>query len=553
MLNKLVNRSRRRLARLRDRLRQAGSPSRVHDAAVDVLKRREIAGMVRLTKGSTTVRVELHVNEVPVAATWATPAKGERATSRRRRFRFELIDLWRFTKRTDRITIRIDNKPIPIAGKGMHYRPRKDGVESLAELRGLLAAGYVFGQDGRLRLSKKLDTEWQANVLGLYGRVNRVLQDVIGRQAFLCYGTLLGAVRDNGFIGHDIDFDCAYISRYRTGRAAAEELAEVAFELIDRGFNVVPKRTCLAVQDEPSAATKIDLYHLYRDAAGQLSFPFGIAGTPDPSPDHFAGVRIIELAGHDVLIPRDAERLVEVIYGPNWRTPNLGFRWQDERTTRAADGIVPFAQVDEVARANLAASQTDQPGHIRPLLTSDPALPDVVVEIGSSLGHDAVEIARAGKRVVGLERTRLSVQRAAQLVESHQLTAAVEFRTVEINDPQQLTTAIDTIRRDVGNGSLLFYARSFLRFSDRALRSLVEGLDKSGRAGDYLVADFRVAPKNTWPKDKSPTARPVWTEADLRDDLAHRPQWSVVSSKQSETSDDDHAGHRPSLVVARRG
>lgn len=520
-------------------------------AIVEVFERREIAGWVEVESGSGPVRVELCINDTPVVQTWAAPARGRRVYGELRNFRFGLTDLWRFTKRKDRVSVRVAGRPVPIVSKGTFYRPRRDGQESLQALRERLAAGYVFGHNGHLQLSKAIDTEWQSAVLGLYTRVNDVLADAFNVRAFLCYGTLLGAVRDNGFIGHDIDFDCAYISRHRTGRAAAEELAEVAFALIDRGFNVVPKRTCLAVQDEPSAATKIDLYHLYRDASGQLSFPFGIAGTPDQSPSHFAGVRSIELAGHDVLIPSDAEHLVEVIYGPNWRTPNLGFRWENERTTRAPDGIVPVEQVDEVARANLAASQADRRGHIRPLLTSDPALPDVAVEIGSSLGHDAVEIARAGKRVVGLERTRLSVQRAAQLVESHQLTAAVEFRTVEINDPQQLTTAVDTIRRDVGNGSLLFYARSFLGFSDRALRSVVEGLDKGGRTGDYLVADFRPAPKNTWPKDKSPGARPAWTEADLLDELAHRPQWSIVSSKQSETSDDDLAGHRPSLVVAR--
>jgi hypothetical protein len=550
MLNKLVDRCRRRLARLRDRLRQAGSPSRVHDAAVDVLKRREIAGTVRLTKGSATVRVELHVNEVPVAATWATPAKGERATSRRRRFRFALIDLWRFTKRTDRITIRIDNKPIPIVGKGMYYRPRKDGVESLAVLRGRLAAGYVFGQDGRLRLSKKLDTEWQAGVLGLYARVNRVLQDVIGRQAFLCYGTLLGAVRDDGFIGHDVDFDCAYISEHKTGPPAAAELGDVALELIDRGFDVVPKRTCLAIKDDRSGGTKIDLYHLYWDQSGRLCFPFGIAGSPYVLRGSF-DLRQTMLAGHEVLVPVDAERLVESIYGRAWRTPDPGFRWEDDRTTRARDGVVPVEQVDEVVRANVARVQADQREAIRTILEAGEQFPDVVVEIGSSLGDDSVAIASTGKRVIGLERSESSVKRAVRRTASAGL--AIEHRTADIDNPDLLGTVIEQVRDELGAANLAFYVRSLLRSSDRALRSTLEALESCAQAGDYLIADFRVAPQDRWPKDKSPNAKPPWTHADLLDDLNGRPDWLVVSSAQPAAGDDQQTTQQPSVVVARRG
>jgi hypothetical protein len=249
-------------------------------AIVEVFQRREIAGWVDAEPGTGALSVELCVNGVPVAKTWAAPATGRRVHGEYLWFRFGLTDLWTFTKREDLVSVRIDGQPIPIVKKGMYYRPRQDGPESLGVLRKRLASGYVFGQSGRLQLSKSLDTEWQDSVLGLYQRINDVLESEVGITAFLCYGTLLGAVRDRGFIGHAQDFDCAYVSTKQTGREAAEELGDIAFTLMERGFNVVPKRTCIAVTDELSNGHDVDIFHLYRDEAGRLNFPFGIAGEP---------------------------------------------------------------------------------------------------------------------------------------------------------------------------------------------------------------------------------------------------------------------------------
>jgi hypothetical protein len=522
----------------------------VRSAVIEVFARRQIAGWVEVNPGAGPVPVKLCVNDVAVAQTWTAPAKGRRVYGDLLDFRFVLADIWTFTKRTDRISVRIDDKPTPITGKGTFYRPRNDGAESLAVLRKRLAAGYVFGQDGRLRLSKRLDTEWQVAVLGLYGRVNRVLHETPGGQVFLCYGTLLGAVRDSGFIGHDVDFDCAYLSVQETGPAAAAELGDVALELIDRGFDVVPKRTCLAIKDDHSGGTRIDLYHLYRDESGQLCFPFGIAGSPYFLRDSFE-LRQTKLAGYDVLIPADAERLVESIYGRTWRTPNPGFRWEDDRTTRARDGIVPVGQVDEVVRANVAPVQADQRETIRTIFEAGEQFPDVVVEIGSGLGDDSVAIATTGKRVIGLERSVASVKRAARRTASAGL--AIEYRTADIDNPDLLGTVIAQVRGELGAANLSFYVRSLLRCSDRALRSTLEALESCARAGDYLIADFRVAPQSRWPKDKSPNAKPPWTHADLLDDLNGRPDWLVVSSAQPAAGDDQHTTQQPSVVVARRG
>lgn len=525
----------------------------VRSAMVEVFERREIAGWVAADPGISALRVELCVNDEPVAKTWAAPGTGRRVDGELLKFRFGITDLWKFTKRADRVSVRVDGAPLPIVKKGTFYHPRQDGAESLKVLGKRLASGYVFGQSGRLQLSKTLDTEWQAAVLGLYQRLNAVLESEFGVQAFLYYGTLLGAVRDNGFIGHDLDFDCAYVSTKRTGQEAAEELGAIAFELMDRGFNVVPKRTCVAVTDELSNGHDVDIFHLYQDETGRLQFPFGIAGDPESGDSGFHGVRASELAGYDVLVPTNAQRIVELTYGGNWRTPNPGFRWQNDRTVSARDGIVGIAQVDECGRANIAPTQEEQREALRATLSANDQLPEVVVEIGSSLGDDTIEFARAGKRVIGLERSALSVARAERRVESHGLGDQVEFRTVEINDAQQVAAAIEKIRQETDGASLVFCARAFLKFSDHALRAALASLDGCGRPGDHLIADFRLAPANRWPKDKSPEAKPPWTSTDLLEELASRSEWSVVEAGRFAAEDNGKPEGRAGVIVARRG
>ena len=104
-----------------------------------------------------------------------------------------------------------------------------------------------MSQTGRLQVSKKLDTAWQGRVFTLYDRVSEVLSRKYGYDAFLIYGSLLGYVREGGFIGHDVDFDAAYISQFSDLKAVADELRDIAFTLIDAGFDIICKTTALHI------------------------------------------------------------------------------------------------------------------------------------------------------------------------------------------------------------------------------------------------------------------------------------------------------------------
>ena len=163
---------------------------------VDQFTRRQVAGWVAASIDAEPIRVSVHINEVEVVAGWATSARAEPTRKGELRF-FDLrIDgMWNFCHPNQRLTVRADGELLPITDHGMFLVPPKDGRRTLKQLRTKLAKGYVFGQTGKLQLSKQLDTPWQEAVLELYAGVRTILKETYGYDVFLTYGSLLGAIR----------------------------------------------------------------------------------------------------------------------------------------------------------------------------------------------------------------------------------------------------------------------------------------------------------------------------------------------------------------------
>ena len=197
----------------------------------------------------------------------------------------------------------------------------------MAELRELMRTGHVLSQDGRIQLSKTLDTQWQSQVMELYERLRAVFAEEFGHDLFFIYGTLLGAVREGGFIGHDIDFDAAYVSDERSGPAAGRELAAVALRLIELGYEVEIHTTALHVTDPRRPGDRVDVFHTWFDTGGVLRFPWGVAGTSVVTEAEWSGTREIDFPPGRGLVPVQAEAVVECLYGADWRRPKPGFSW----------------------------------------------------------------------------------------------------------------------------------------------------------------------------------------------------------------------------------
>jgi SAM-dependent methyltransferase len=485
-------RMRRQAGRVRRRLRSTvGRPGL--RAAVHRFDRESVEGSVTVRRSAPPVRVALFLNDIEVATTWATTADRNAGRGRETRpFRFTLSDVWRFARRTDRLTVRVAGVPVALATTGRrHLQPDSSGPRTPAHLRRRMAAGYVFNQRGRLRLSKKLDTKWQGHVLGLFDQVREFADQNFGYELFFMYGTLLGAVREGGFISHDMDFDVAFICSATDGPGAAAELRDLGLALIDAGYEVSTWPGDLHVKR--GAGPRIDIFNIYFDIDGRLRLPFGAAGTSVVHKSDWQGVTEIDFVGGRGVIPVNAEQLVEQLYGPGWRRPNPGFRWPLDRVSRAEEGLLTPEMEEEIYWANFYAhNEYDEGSTFFGFVNARPDTPATVIDVGCGDGRDSVAFALAGRRVLGLDRSHLAVGHATTKAARVGVGAAVQFDSVDVADRAALEAALRGVLEVSEQAPVAFYLRFFLHsIHEPAQEALMDVIDACARPGDMFAAEFR--------------------------------------------------------------
>lgn len=509
-----VNWLRRRAGAVRRRVRTAvGRPASIEQPSKATPPRLPTTGMVETFEywrivgwvvGEPDVfpiRVSLYVNDLEVASTWADNPVKRNTWAEARGFRFALADIWKYCKKTDRVTVRIGDTLLPIAAKGIYKRPANKGEHSLADLQEAFANNYLFGQMGELQLSKKFDHAWQRSVIDLYRRVGDVVRERYGYEPFVIYGSLLGLVREGGFIGHDIDFDAAYVSDRTDGPSAAAELREIALLLVDHGFDVECKRTALHIHDQSDHELRIDLFHLYFQE-GELRFPFGIVGPPKVAQDNWLGVAPAELAGHRVFAPQPAEAMAEHIYGASWRTPIAGFNWGVARTGWARDGWMPDDYNRQVHWENFyAVHEPDGASPFAEFVLARGEVSAAIVDIGCGDGRDTIALARAGKRAFGLDRSVRGVGRARARVLDAGTQGSATFVLGDAGEGAVVHDVAKQAREAADGGPVTFYLRFFLHaIPEDVQQSVVASLAAVARDGDVIAAEFRTDKDGSTPK-----------------------------------------------------
>jgi SAM-dependent methyltransferase len=500
------------------------APPQQRHGLVEEFTATDLAGWVEVPAASPAVRVGLYLNDLEVASAWAIDkVPDRRAPGQVRSFRLALRDIWQYSKKSDRLTVRVHGAPLPIAGYGMYRAPGRDGSSNAEALRKLLDSGRVFGQFGRLQLSKSYDVQWQKVVMGVYERVHQVVKEEFGYDTFFCYGTLLGAVRERGFIGHDLDFDAAFVSSRTDGPSSAAELQQIGFKLIEAGLDVNCMRTALHIHDPEAPSARVDLFHLYFDEEGKLAFPFGVAGTTEITKAEWRGVQNIAFAGGAGHIPMNSLAMVEHIYGATWRTPKPGFRWQRDRTKRApGNSMMPIYFGIEVYWENFYTfHSTEGTSTFFARVTERPDLPRFVVDLGCGDGRDACGFADAGSRVIGLDHARVGLRHAEQHARELGLEHRVDFRECDFRDTDDLGAHLRAAVAECGDAPMLFYGRFLLTaIQTDTQKKVLSALRDHARPGDLLALEFRADKDETLRRANPKHFRKLQSSSAVSDELS---------------------------------
>jgi SAM-dependent methyltransferase len=522
-----------------------------------------VRGWVAVRPSREPVKVTLFLNSLPVMATWLTgpdarpagPDRQRRSSGEVRMFELRIRDVWAFARLSARLSVRIEQRPLPIFGHGTYRRPARNGKRSVGELRSLLENGHVFSSMGRLQLSKTHDTEWQGRVMDLYAQVRALVRAEFGHECFLAYGTLLGAVREGGYIGHDFDFDVAYLSDHTDPAEAARELQQIALMLIERGYDVDTKQTALHIHHPEHHGTRIDLFHLYFDDADELCFPFGVAGTTKFRRAQWTGIREIDFSDASAAIPASATEFVEHIYGSSWRHPKPGWSWGRELTQCAPEGRLPRALQQAAYWSNFYKHHHYvEPSTFCTYIAKRSDTPEMIFDIGCGDGRDARAFAASGSHVIGLDRSQVGVEAAEEQALADGLADRAQFVVCDVADAVALRTVVTEAIAKHGDSPVMFYLRFFLHsIPDDVQESLLGVIAESARTGDLFAAEFRTVEDRDRRKTHAGHFRRYQSGAEFRLLLEDSYGFNVLDEEEG-TGLSVYSGEDPYLyrVVARR-
>ena len=380
--------------------------------------------------------------------------------------------------------------------------PRIDNPDGqdIDKLADMLQSGYIINPKYGQIIWPLKERNLDERVFRALDESNKIFEAQFSKRLFICYGTLLGCIRDNDFIPHDDDVDVCFLADEQGLDAAVGEFRRVVKTLSDMGQTI---------QSDSSAqfhwgleGTTLDVFMAWME--GDHLYMYNTGGLY--SRDRIYPLAERDFRGHQVLVPNDPEALLELIYGPGWRIPDPSFQWRVTPEVRAKMNELNALPIGDAAIHNkiknywsrfYAYAHTTLPSPFAASVAIELTEPGLVVDLGCGNGRDSMFFARLGHRVVGLDFSGKAIDSNRKWVQEKKLDD-IEFKQVDIAAPNALVDALygiedTTIReKDARRARVAIYARFFFHAISEEEEDLVLGaLTQSLRAGARCYFEFR--------------------------------------------------------------
>lgn len=144
-----------------------------------------------------------------------------------------------------------------------------------------------------------------------------------GVDSIICYGTLLGAVRERSFIAHDDDVDVLYFDGSKSAEESREKKAELIARLREAGYEVpgIYENFHVIVN-----GVAVDVFPSW-EVDGRTTLLMEAMRYREVPTEILRPISTIDLYGHKLPAPANPEAFLEERYGKGWSKPDPYHEW----------------------------------------------------------------------------------------------------------------------------------------------------------------------------------------------------------------------------------
>ena len=280
-------------------------------------------------------------------------------------------------------------------------------------------AGRPLAIDKSLKLVETFDTRDAAQVEPLLDAIEEVLGALrkVGLDAFLAYGTALGAIRDGGLIGHDSDADLGYVSTYDHPVDVIRESFRIQRALTDMGYRVT-RYSAIALKvhvlESDGLDRGLDVFGGFmREGTlylmGEIAVPF--------RREWIYPLGTASLEGREFPVPANTDKFLTATYGPRWRVPDPAYKFTTPVSTiELFNGWFRGMRTGRAGWHGYHKRTAHQTPSVSPVAHQVAERhPDLAtyVDIGCGRGTDVAWLADRGVHAVGLDFQPYAYEREA--------------------------------------------------------------------------------------------------------------------------------------------